>query len=52
MKWKRTQNVQHCEERQRNSYVNNSVCEALGCCDVPEETTLYRGACFIVQVSQ
>ena len=49
---KRTQNVQHRKERQRHSNVKNSVCDAFGCCDVPEESTLFRAACGFVQGSQ
>jgi hypothetical protein len=37
-------------DRRRN--VRNSVCTAFGCCDVAQDTTLFRAACGFVEGSQ
>jgi hypothetical protein len=37
---------------QRHTGVKHSVCKAFGCCDVPEDSTLFRAACGFVEGSQ
>ncbi len=36
----------------RRTGVKKSVCKAFGCCDVPEESTLFRAVCGFVEGSQ
>jgi hypothetical protein len=45
----------HCDNRKelkRHHGVKRLVCNAFGCCDVPEESTLYRAAFCFVEGSQ